>query len=80
MPGLNLKVGGYGGVSSGKPASWSSEPGASSVTQAAFGPGASVPMESPASILAPNDGFGSAVTVGVIAVAILVFVRHSLPR
>jgi hypothetical protein len=80
MPGLNLKVGGYGGVGTAPQANWSNSPGASSVTQAAFGPGASVPVESGASVLTPNDGFGSAVTVGIAAVVILFIVRRTLPN
>ena len=81
MAGLNLRVGGFGGVGTGAGPSYSGDPaGVSSVTQAAFGPGASVPMESTGSILTPNDGFGTAFCAGVIAVGLLVLIRRSLPR
>jgi hypothetical protein len=50
------------------------------VTAQAFGPGVTTPQPSSADALAPNDGFGIAVWTGIAAVALLVLIRHSLPK
>lgn len=81
--GLSLRVGGFGGVRSGPTPSYgtaSSYAPPTSATAAAFGPGASGPMPSAFSILAPNDAFGVSITAGAIALGLLVFIRWSLPK
>ena len=75
MAGLNF--GTYGGVS----ARAQSNTAPSTVTAAAFGPGyASTSGTSMTDALTPNDAFGTAFWIGVLAVVGLVFIRQSLPR
>ena len=78
MAGLKLSAG-FGGVSTTDQPSYGTPTSYSSVTQAAFGPGVTVQTASAAQTLAPNDPIGLAFTTGVIAVALLVVIRHSLP-
>ena len=52
----------------------------SSVTAAAFGPGYTTSAPTMGSALTPNDAFGISFWLGVGAIALLVFIRHSLPR
>lgn len=77
MAGLNLR----GGVSatSGNGRSTSQAP--STAGEAAFGPGYTAPgTPSTANALAPTDPFGVAFCSGVLALALLMVIRHSLPR
>lgn len=77
MPGLNLM--GMGGVrtSSG---GYSSAPNPATASQAAFGAGGSTgKAPSTANALLPNDPFGVALWTSIIAVGLLMFIRHSLP-
>ena len=76
MPGLNLRT--YGGVSVRPQAD--TAPGSSSVTAAAFGPGYASSDQGMGSALTPNDPFGVSFWLGVLAIAGLVFIRHTLPR
>lgn len=80
MPGLSLKVGGFGGVGTTASPSYGSQASYDTVTQAAFGPGVTAPVASTSDLLMPNDAFGVAFWSGVVAVAALIFIRHSLPR
>ena len=79
MPGLNLF--GAAGVRTSPGngmTSYSSSP--STASQAAFGAGGSTgPAPSTANALAPNDPFGVALWTSVIALGLLIFIRHSLP-
>jgi hypothetical protein len=77
VPGMNL--GTFGGVAARAQATTAPGP-ATSVTQAAFGPGFTASSPSTASALIPNDAFGVAFWVGVAAIAALVYLRHTLPR
>lgn len=77
MAGLNLRVGGFGGVGTTPNAPNYTPP--ASVTSAAFGPGASVQAPSTATVLAPTNGFGLAFWVGVASIVGLVIIRQSLP-
>ncbi len=79
MPGLALKVGGFGGVGSTASPMYGTQQSYNSVTEAAFGPGATVAVPSTADVLTPNTGFGVAFTTGVVAVVLLVIIRQSLP-
>lgn len=79
MAGLSLKVGGFGGVGTTGNQNYGTQGSYDTVTSAAFGPGSTVQTPGMADVLAPNDGFGLAVTTGVIAVVLLVLIRHSLP-
>ena len=79
MAGLNLGVGGFGGVGTTSQPQWGTSTNYGSVSAAAFGPGATIPTQSAADALTPNDGFGVATWVGVAAVAGLILIRHSLP-
>ena len=79
MAGLSLKVGGFGGVGSTGNANYGTQQSYDTVTSAAFGPGNTVQTPGAADVLAPNDGFGLAFTVGVVAVVLLVVIRQSLP-
>ena len=76
MPGLNF--GTYGGV---KVNASASNTAPSTVTEAAFGPGyTQTNPNGLGAALMPNDAFGHAFWAGVIAIGLLVFIRHSLPR
>lgn len=83
MPGLHLGVNGgvkfsdYGG---GQGFSSSTSPG--SATEAGFGSGYTQPGQpsSLTSALTPNDPFGMAFWGGVVALGLLLFIRHSLPH
>ncbi len=77
MPGMNL--GTFGGVSRRPQATTAPQP-ATSVTSAAFGPGYSVQAPGTSAALAPNDAFGISFWVGILAIAGLVYLRHTLPR
>jgi hypothetical protein len=79
MSGLSLKVGGFGGVGTTDNANYGTQDSYNTVTSAAFGPGATVSTPSAGQVLAPNDGFGLACTVGIVAVVLLVVIRQSLP-
>lgn len=79
MPGLSLKVGGFGGVHANSAANSAPGTGPASYQAAAFGPGYSSAAPTGGSILAPNDGFGLAFWMGVVAIGALVFIRYSLP-
>lgn len=76
MAGLNLGV--MGGVRASTGTGYQSGP--MSAAEAGFGPGYSM-AGAPDSLnaLAPNDPFGVAFWVGVGSLALLLFVRHSLP-
>lgn len=78
MPGLNLRA--YGGVSARPQAT--TAPQAATVTAAAFGPGygADSGDQGMGAALTPNDAFGVSFWIGVLAIAGLIFIRHSLPR
>lgn len=79
MAGLSLKVGGFGGVGTTDNQNYGTQDSYNTVTSAAFGPGSTVQTPGLGSIVAPNDGFGLAVTTGIVAVVLLVLIRHSLP-
>jgi hypothetical protein len=78
VAGLNLKTSGRASaaVSVGQ-AGYSNQ----SVTDAAFGPGATTgPATATGAGLSPTNGPGLAFWGGVVAIAVLVFVRSTLPR
>lgn len=76
MPGLQL--GTFGGVSQrAQPTTAPNQ--ATSVTQAAFGPGYTMKGPSTASALAPNDPGGIVFWTGVAGMGGLVYLRHTLP-
>lgn len=80
MPGIALRT--FGGVSA-RPTPSTSAPNsaqATSVTAAAFGPGYASSAPSMGQALTPDDPFGISFWIGVGAIALLVFIRHSLPR
>jgi len=79
MAGLNLRVGGFGGVSTTEPPTYGTSSSYDSVTAAAFGPGTTVQVDG-MNALHPGQPVGMAVVVGVAAVAALVFIRYSLPN
>lgn len=72
MAGLSLKVGGFGGVGETGNQNYGTQGSYDTVTSAAFGPGVTVQTPSAASVLAPNDGFGVAITWSMFCVAALV--------
>ena len=78
--GLSLKVGGFGGVSTTEPAAYGTQDSYDSVTNAAFGPGATVKSPGGLSSVSPTKPVGTALWVGVAAIAALVFIRYSLPN
>jgi hypothetical protein len=81
MPGLGLKVGGFGAATATPQANYSPGPGPSgSAMSAAFGPGYSAPAQSTGQVLAPNDPFGVAFWAGIVGVVGLLLIRRSLPR
>lgn len=81
MAGLNLHLGAGAQVGAGSPGYVDgSYPKPSTAGQAGFGPGYTAnAMPSTSGALAPNDPFGLALWVGVGALALLVFIRYSLP-
>jgi len=79
MAGLSMKVGGFGGVGTTGNQNYGTQDSYNTVTSAAFGPGSTVQTPTAAQTLAPTDGFGLAFTTGVVAVVLLVLIRHSLP-
>jgi len=79
MAGLSLSTG-FGGVSYGAQPSYGTQASYNSVTQAAFGPGATVEAPGTAQLLHPSTPIGLATYVGVAAVVLLVCVRRSLPN
>ena len=80
MPGINLRS--FGGVSARTQATTAAPDmgQVSSVTAAAFGPGYTTSAPSTGSALAPNVAFGMTFWMGLGAIALLIFIRHSLPR
>lgn len=83
MPGLNLGINGgvkwkdYGG---GQGFSSSTSP--ASATEAGFGSGYTQPGQ-PSGLMdaiTPDDPFGAAFWIGVGSLALLLFIRHSLPH
>jgi hypothetical protein len=76
MPGLQL--GTFGGVSA-RPQATTAPNQATSVTQAAFGPGYTMKGPSTASALTPNDPGGIVFWTGVGSIAGLAYLRHTLP-
>ena len=80
MHGIQLRT--FGGVSNRMQATTAapSSDQATSVTAAAFGPGYTTSAPSMGAALTPNDAFGISFWLGVGAIALLVFIRHSLPR
>jgi hypothetical protein len=79
MPGLSLKVGGFGGVGPNAAGNAAPGTGPASYSAAAFGPGYTAAGPSGSASLVPNDGFGAAFWAGVVAIVALAVVRHSLP-
>lgn len=79
MSGLSLGAGAQ--VRVGAPSTGQSAyPLPSTASQAAFGPGFTQGgMPDAKSSLLPNDPFGVALWTGVAAVALLLFIRYSLP-
>lgn len=79
MPGLRLNTYGSGGIAAygtqGNTAG--NQP---SVTAAAFGPGATTSQQSGWGAIFPNDPGGIAFCAGILGLAMLVIIRHSLPR
>jgi hypothetical protein len=80
MSGLSLKVGGFGGVGTTADPSFGTSDSYNSVTQAAFGPGVTVPASGPGAALSPKGGVGLAFWTGCAAIVLLVVVRSTLPR
>lgn len=80
MPGIALRT--FGGASARlQPTTAApSQDQVTSVTAAAFGPGYATSAPDMGSALMPNDAFGISFWLGVGALALLVFIRHSLPR
>lgn len=78
MPGLKLGV--MGGVSSSQTAGTGSVSPPSSATEAAFGPGyTNGGSPSTLNAITPNDPFGIAFIGGLVALGLLLLIRHSLP-
>ena len=83
MAGLNLSVGGFGGVkSTTAPQYGSSSSYASGVTasSAAFGPGMTTPTYTGSETMSMKTPVGMATYIGIVAIAALVVLRNSLPN
>jgi hypothetical protein len=80
MSGLSLKVGGFGGVGTTDDPSFGTAQSYNSVTQAAFGPGVTVPTSDANSALSPAGGVGLAFWTGVASIVLLVVIRSTLPK
>ena len=79
MAGLNLRVGGFGGVNTASTPQYGTAQSYDNVTAAAFGPGYTVPTGNAMSALSPSEPTGLALWVGIAALAGLVAIRYSLP-
>lgn len=77
MPGLYLS--GMGGARATAGTGFSNPSAPATATQAAFGPGYGNGTPSSTNALFPNDPFGCALWGSVIALGLLLFIRHSLP-
>jgi len=80
---MYLGMSGMAGVRGNDSASWGSSASYAapvSASSAAFGSGITGTAPSTVQILAPNDGFGLACTLGFAAIVLLVLIRWSLPR
>lgn len=79
MPGLNLGV--FGGVKTSAGSGFSNASPDATASAKAFGQGyTAAGSPSTQQALTPNDPFGIAFWGGVAAVALLLVIRHSLPR
>lgn len=78
MANLSLKVGGFGGVRPVSAPAMSTATG-SGVGQMAYGSAFTPQYGGAADVLAPNDGFGLAFTVGFVCLVGLVALRWILP-
>lgn len=76
--GLNLGVGGRVGAFASIPGS--TTPAPQTVTQAAFGTSPSASTGSRVAAVVPNDATGIAFWCGVVGIAGLLLIRHSLPN
>jgi hypothetical protein len=77
MPGLYLS--GMGGAKATAGTGFSNPSAPVTATQAAFGPGYGGGNPSTSNALFPNDPFGCALWGSIIALGLLLFIRHSLP-
>ena len=77
--GLSLPM---SGVFGGTPAWAGSAPSNAprTATEAAFGPGVTLPSDQQSHPLMPNNGVGVAFWTGVVAVGLLFFIRKTLPN
>jgi hypothetical protein len=75
VPGLDLYAAARGGASAG-----STQAAPVTAGVAAFSPNATVALNAGGNPLHPNQPFGLAFWTGVGAIALLLVVRHSLPR
>lgn len=77
MAGLKLGVNGV--VMGGKP-TYGSISAPMTASEAAFGIGSTTPAPTTGQILKPTNGFGLAFWSGVVATALLITIRKSLPN
>lgn len=80
MAALSMSIGGFGGVMPTGSPTYGSPTSYDNVTSAAFGLGATTPVDSSISSLHPAAPVGMAVWTGIAAVAALVLIRYSLPN
>jgi len=83
MAGLNLSVGGFGGVASGTAPQYgsaSSYASGTTASSAAFGSGFTTPTYGASSLNSPKQPTGLALWIGVAAITGLIFIRQSLPN
>ena len=78
---LNMGIGRNTGMAGVQPAGTPTynNAGTQSVMAAAFGPGATVPVQKQSMALSPGTPTGLTLWVGIASVALLVFIRQSLP-
>lgn len=76
MAGLDLGLGAHVKMGNG----YSSVPHPATATEAAFGPAYTGVQPSSSAALVPNDPFGIALWTGIVALGLLVLIRHSLPN
>ena len=77
MAGLSL---GVNGIISGSQPYYGSMAAPSTVSEAAYGIGATTPAPTTKGLLMPSNGFGLAFWSGVVATGLLVLIRKSLPN
>lgn len=83
MSGMSMRIGGFGGVGGNQVPTYGTAMSYSPMvtpSSAAFGKAFTPTYPDTWDVVKPNDGFGSAFTVGVVSLVALVALRYVLPN